>query len=275
MQSKVIRNIVKDLLPPAVLRLARKILFRESQIRFKGHFATWEEACAHCTGYDYPQILAKVLDSTLKVKRGDAVYERDSVLFDRIEYAWPVLAGLMLAATHHGGRLNVLDFGGSLGSSYFQNRNFLQTLPEVRWNVVEQVHYVEAGQANIQDNQLKFYSTIEDCLSENQPNVVLLSGVLQCLPNTFEIVGALSTIGAEVIILDRTVVNKGAYDRIYIQYVPEEIYKASYPCRSISEGKLIRSFGPDYKLWVSFPSLHFPALSKIGSDFAGYIFVKC
>ena len=39
------------------------------------------------SGYDSQLILDKVLTSTLKVKNGEAAYERDSVLFDEIQYA--------------------------------------------------------------------------------------------------------------------------------------------------------------------------------------------
>ena len=59
-----------------------------------------------------------------KVKNGEAVYERDSVLFDEIQYSWGLLAGLEKAALEHDGKLCVLDFGGSLGSTYYQNKQF-------------------------------------------------------------------------------------------------------------------------------------------------------
>ena len=59
-------------------------------------------------------ILGKVLEATLKVKNGEAVYERDLVLFDHIEFYWPVLSGLMWVAARNNGRLNVLDYGGTL-----------------------------------------------------------------------------------------------------------------------------------------------------------------
>ena len=91
------------------------------------------------------------------VKRGEAVFERDSVIFDKVQYAWPVTAGLMWVAARNGGRLSVLDFGGSLGSSYFQNREFLAYLPNVRWSVIEQAHFVKAGRKHIQDERLVFY----------------------------------------------------------------------------------------------------------------------
>ena len=157
-----------------------------------------------CTGYEAENILAKVLTATLKVKRGEAVFERDSVLFDEIEYAWPVLAGLMWAAARNRGVLNVLDFGGALGSNYFQNQKFLRDLTDTRWNVVEQAHYVQAGQKYIQDGYLRFYQTIEACLQDNQPNFVVLSSVLQYLSQPEVVINRLAEIRADTLILDRT-----------------------------------------------------------------------
>jgi putative methyltransferase (TIGR04325 family) len=265
----------RDWLPPIVFRWVRKIIPVGGEvIRFHGDFATWKEAAAQCTGYDAEEILARVLHATLKVKRGEAKYERDSVLFDQIEYAWPVLAGLMWAAARNGGRLNVLDFGGALGSSYFQNRRFLQALPEVRWSIVEQSHYVEAGRAHIQDESLRFYKTIEECLNENQPNVILMSGVLQYLPDPEQIINEIIAVRTDIVILDRTIINLSETHRIYIQHVPTSIYSAAYPCRSLSQSLLIKSMASDYEMVVDFPSLQFPALLSIGSEFKGYIFQK-
>ena len=275
MRIKSFKAFALDWLPPAMFRWVRNIVLgRKEMIRFEGGFATWEEASVQCTGYDAEEILAKVLDATLKVKRGEAAFERDSVLFDQIEYVWPVLAGLMWAAARNGGRLNVLDFGGALGSSYFQNLKFLQALPEVRWNVVEQAHYVEAGQVSIQDDHLRFYQTIEDCLSENQPNVVLLSSVLQYLPDPHKIINEVIAVKADAVIIDRTIINLSKAHRIYIQHVPASIYSATYPCRSLSEYLLIESMASNYQMAADFTSLQFPALLSIGSEFKGYFFQK-
>ena len=141
LQSRVLRKqnyfmltrLAKDWLPPALLRQWRKI--HGGGITFEGPFATWDEAVGMSSGYDSQQILDKVLAATLKVKYGVAPYERDSVLFDEVQYSWPVTAGLMWVAARNGGRLSVLDFGGSLGSSYFQNREFLEGIPDLRWSV--------------------------------------------------------------------------------------------------------------------------------------------
>jgi len=268
-----LKELAQEWLPPVAIRWFKTIR-HGSENRFEGPFATWEEARAKCTGYDATEILARVLASTLKVKRGEAAFERDSVVFTDTEYAWPVLAGLMWAAARSRGRLNVLDFGGALGSSYFQNYKFLQTLPDVRWSIVEQHHYVEAGKAQIQNEHLRFYQTIEECLSENEPKVILLSSVLQYLPSPSSVLLELNKVNADAIVIDRTIVNQSTFDRVYVQHVPASIYTANYPCWSLSEPALLAGLGKHYLPLADFPSLNFPALKSIKSEFKGYIFLR-
>nr|WP_305891690.1 methyltransferase, TIGR04325 family [Methylomonas sp. WSC-6] len=267
-----LRDWAKDCLPPVLLRGLRQL--RGGGIVFKGDYPDWESAAAQCSGYDKDIILDKVLDATRRVKRGEAAFERDSVVFDEFEYAWPVIAGLMWAAARNAGSLNVLDFGGALGSSYFQNRRFLDKLLDFNWNVIEQPHFVQTGKSHIQDERLRFYFTIAECLTENRPNAVLLSSVLQYLEDPATIIKELKAVNPSVVILDRTIVNQSAEHKNYIQTVPASIYSASYPCRSLAESKLIEYFYPEYQLESSFPSLSFPALEKIDSMFKGFLFTK-
>lgn len=253
--NKTVKSFVRPLVPPVLISLMRR--FRTDRVSLKGDFSSWDEAASHCTGYDSEEILAKVLAATLKVKHGEAVFERDSVLFDKIEYSWPVLAGLMLAAGRSEGKLNVLDFGGALGTSYFQNRKFLNTLRDVVWNVVEQPNYVEAGWAHIQDGPIRFFKSINECLNNNQPNVVLLSSVLQYLDKPFEIIVEISQAQADVLLLDRTSFSlSGRDDVIKLQNVPESIYKATYPCRVFNEAKLCQFIsGLGYQLLEGYAAL--------------------
>lgn len=247
---KSIREIATDWLPPAILRWARGISHRERTC-FEGDFATWEEARIRCNGYEAKDILAKVLTATLKVKRGEAAFERDSVLFDEIEHPWPLLAGLMWVAARNGGRLNVLDFGGALGSSYFQTRPFWQALPEVHWSVVEQAHYVEAGRTHIQDEQLRFYNNIAECLSENRPNVILLSSVLQYLPSPIGVLQEMAGAGADCLIIDRTPFLTGSKGKIMIQRVPPSVYRANYPMWVLSAQEILDMLGAHWHLVAS------------------------
>jgi len=230
----LLTRIAKDWLPPALLRLLRQIR-RGGGVTFEGPFATWDEAVRMSSGYDSQEILDKVLAATLKVKNGEAAFERDSVLFDEIHYAWPVATGLMWAAAKDGGRLSVLDFGGSLGSSYFQNRQFIEGLQDVRWSIVEQAHFVKAGKQYIQDERLHFYETIDECVKAEKPNVVLLSSVMQYLEKPYEILECLSGTTARLLVVERTPFRSKNTDDLMIQHVPPQIYSASYPMHIFSE----------------------------------------
>jgi putative methyltransferase (TIGR04325 family) len=215
-----------------------------------------------------------VLEAALKVKRGEAAFERDSVLFDDVDYRWPVTAGLMWAAARSNGRLDVLDFGGSLGSVYFQHARLLSALADVRWNVVEQPHFARAGRAELQDERLRFYDSIGECLKEASPDVVLISGALQYVADPEPVIAELRAVGASVVIVDKTYVNTSTRHHIYAQHVPGRIYHASYPCRSLSESALIANFTPTYRLECAFDSADAPPVVQIGSNFKGFLFVN-
>lgn len=231
------KPLIRDCLPPLATRWLQQL--RGGGISFAGNYQNWGEAGEHATGYDANAILAKVLEATLKVKRGEAAYERDSVVFDQVEYVWPLLAGLMWAAARNQGRLNVLDFGGALGSTYFQHRRFLENLADVRWNVVEQAHYVERGNTLIAEGALRFYSDIAAYLAEQAPNVVLLSSVLQYLPDPFGVLDELAHVGAAVMLIDRTPFSSLPEHRLLVQHVPASIYAASYPMWVFSDSQLL------------------------------------
>ncbi len=267
-----LKATARDWIPPALLRAWRA--GQGGGIRFEGPLPTWDEARSRCTGYGESDILDRVLDATLRVRRGEAVFERDSVLFRDPEYPWPVVAGLLWAAALGGGTLRVLDFGGSLGSSWFQCRRILSTLREVRWNVVEQPHFVEAGRAKVQNDHLRFHLSVEECVAEGPPDVVLLSSVLQYLPDPATTLASLVEVGAPVLIVDRTIVNPGDGDRVYVQHVPASIYPASYPVRSLARSRLLEAITPRYALVAGFPSLPFQALASIGSTFEGFLFAR-
>jgi putative methyltransferase (TIGR04325 family) len=266
-----IRPLV-DLMPPP---LARSVFaLRSSSIHFEGPFESWEAAAAKSTGYDADDILLRVLKATLTVKRGEAAFERDSVVFDDIDYRWPVTAGLMWAAARSNGKLDVLDFGGSLGTVYFQHARLLSALADVRWNIVEQPHFARAGRAELQDERLRFYDSIGECLKEASPNVVLISAVLQYLADPAPVIAELRAVGAPVVIVDKTFVNTSTRHRVYVQHVPARIYPASYPVQSLSESALIENFSPTYRLECAFDSADAPPLVQIGSHFKGFLFIN-
>lgn len=240
------KQFIKSLIPPILIDIYRK--YNQSKYGWQGNYGNWAEAQKASTGYDSDEILQKVRSSLLKVKNGEAVYERDSVIFDEIQYSWPLLAGLMFASAKSRGVLKVLDFGGSLGSTYFQNKKFLDEMDEVSWSVVEQKHFVDVGKQEFEDDRLRFYYDVKSCVEKEKPNVLLLSSVLQYIEKPYELLDDILKYDFEFIIFDRTSFGNANKDLIKLQVVPESIYNASYPCWFFDFNKLISYFEESYKL---------------------------
>lgn len=230
-------------------------LLGRSSVVWKGNHASWAEAMALSSGYDKDAILKKTLASVLKVKNGEAAYERDSVVFGQIEYSWPLLAGILLAAAGGEGSLGVLDFGGSLGTTYFQNRKFLSRLPDVRWLVVEQPHFVEAGRRHVADGTLLFFNSIEEALSGHRARVALLSTVLAYVEHPHALLEEIIALELDYVIVDATAfLHRGTADRLTVQRVSPRIYEASYPAWFFNKPQFLRHFEGKYALVEEFSS---------------------
>jgi putative methyltransferase (TIGR04325 family) len=263
------KSSIRDVVPPFLLN---SILDRlPGRISFKGRYSSWGEARAQASGYDQDLILKKVLGAALKVKKGEAVYERDSVLFDTIQYSFPVLAGLLRVALLHNENLRVLDFGGSLGSSYFQCRGFLPPLKTFRWGVVEQENFVREGKRHFEDENLKFFTSIEECLQAEKPDVILFSSVIQYLENPVALIDQVIKNKFPQIIIDMVPFHSGEDDIITVQHIPKKIYEASYPVRLFSKRKFMSLFSETYEKKLEFPSLEFPALQRFSARYEGVI----
>ena len=247
---RALTGVAREVLPPALARAGARIAGAgaEAPVTYEGDYPDWDAARSRCSGYDASAILEKVLDATLRVSRGEAAFERDSVVFGESDVTSPIPWGIFWGAARSGGRLDVLDLGGSLGSTYFKYRRLLDGLPGTRWNVVDQPHYVEAGRRHLQDERLRFHASIGDCLREARPNVILLSSVLQYLPRPHEVLEELRSAGSATVVVDRTTFTELAEDRIAVQRVPPSIYEASYPLWLLSRTRFLREAAPTWRL---------------------------
>jgi putative methyltransferase (TIGR04325 family) len=243
------------------------------EVTFTGDYACWADAVAKCTGYSAPVIVERTRAALLKVKRGEAVYERDSVLFDTPQYSFPVLTGLLRAALIGGGRLSVADFGGSLGSSYFQFRKLLRGATSLEWSVVEQPAHVRCGREHFEDKELRFFETMEECFAGHRPNVLLLSGVIQCLPDPYAALKGLLAHHVPHVIIDRQAFLTSGRDRLTIETVPEWIYPASYPAWFLSEARFTGEMAAaGYSLVTDFAGADHVSPSGAPAYFKGFIY---
>ncbi|HEY4743507.1 MAG TPA: methyltransferase, TIGR04325 family [Desulfuromonadaceae bacterium] len=271
MKEKITR-ILAGIIPPMVRALFTSLADHDPG--FSGNYRTWREALAATDGYDAEVILTRVRDALLKVKNGAAVYERDSVLFDEVEYSWPLLAALLWVASRSGNRLNLIDFGGSLGSTYYQNIRFLSHLEELTWSIVEQKRFVECGRSHFENPHLKFYQDMEACLTDRHPDAILFSSVIQYLEKPYELLADVVARGFTYIIFDRTPFLEHGDDRITIQHVPAEIYPASYPAWFFNREKFFDFFSGAYDVMADFDSFESFRLEDQTTQNKGVILVR-
>ena len=261
--KKLLKVLFNSILPPFFQKHIRLLVSKTvlKTVSWEGNYSLWEEARGQVVGYDSDLIIEKVKNALLKVKDGQAVYERDSVVFDKIEYSWPLLASLLWVNSQSDNRLHVLDFGGSLGSTYYQNKFFLDTLNNVKWYIVEQQKFVNCGKEHFESSHISFYDSVDQCLkvhNDEIPDVLLLSSVLQYLQHPYKFIEEILKKEFPFIIIDRTSFldsqDRSIKDRLTIQHVSKDIYEATYPAWFFNRSRFLNSFRANYDLIEGFES---------------------
>jgi putative methyltransferase (TIGR04325 family) len=258
-----IKKILIVITPPIIIQFFRSFFDNSKTIvnsqetynpieLWGGRYSQWSEAEKLCKGYDSQNIIEKCFDAIQEVASGRAVYERDSVLFDKKEYSLGIVSSLFLAASRLDNHLSVLDFGGSFGTTYFQNKNFLSYFKSCNWTIVEQKKIYELGKKHFENNQLNFIETIEESLKLKSPNLIVISSSLQYISNPTQILDQINNSKSQFIVFDRIPFSK--YENfITIQTVPPSIYDASYPCWIFNYDWLLSQL-TNYKVVFDFPS---------------------
>ena len=122
---------------------------------------------------------------------------------------------------------------------------------------MEQPHFVNCGKEYFENDKLKFYKTVEDCLNNHSPDVLLLSGVLQYLEKPYDWMKSLSDFGIQYIIVDRTSFVEFDNDIITVQ--GSRTYPASYPPWFFNELNFLSHF-KGYSIICKFESFCDPGI---------------
>ena len=194
------KEVAKFLIPPIMVEIVR--LVREGMVGvksgrnepFTGPFTNWVAARASSSGWDSDGITKKTLEVSLKVRNGEIAFQQDTIEYDRIIYSEPILAFLAICACHGKGEFDVVDFGGSLGTNFFQNRKLLDEAivrGNCSWRIVERPQIANLGRQHFQTDYLRFFESVGEARAEfgKLPKSVLFSGSLQCLERPCENLG--------------------------------------------------------------------------------------
>ncbi len=220
---------------------------------FRGDYATWADARARATADDGGAQLARVRAAVRDVRSGRAAWDRDGVAFSTPAVHAPLVAALRAGAAAHGGRLDVVDFGGGLGSTWWQHRAALADFSPARWRVVERSGLVAAGRDEFTAPPLEFYESLADALETGPAATILLSSVLPYVEKPYELLAEVARAGFAEVILDRTPFIAGATDRIVVQHTPPALGGGSHPCRLFARARIIAALAPAYALVADWP----------------------
>ncbi|MBW4052014.1 MAG: methyltransferase, TIGR04325 family [Proteobacteria bacterium] len=206
-----------DLLPPAVTRALLRGLGRAT---LRGDYSNWESALAASAPYETD--LSVYARLTEEIRAGRSTSSR---------LLSPLLSAILLA----GGMARVLDFGGNLGEVYFDACRLAGRHIE-SWNVVDLPEIALLGNSRFADDKLRFFSTIEDALARQTPNVVLCFHVLQYLQSPFQYLSRLVALAPSLIVLNEFPV--GNRERIMVQHLLPELGGGRRPVRIFSDEQI-------------------------------------
>lgn len=230
---KTIKALIRGFIPPIIMDFYK---IRSGRYEIHGNYKTWDEAKKASTPYftDYEKI--GELDGKFEEGNGQEIW------------AWPLFSMIQLAAIENGNKVNVLDFGGGLGSSYFMLKKLLSVINSVNWSVVDLPDVVDYGKKHLEDDRLAFFNTIEEAKEKHDFNVLTIGSVLLYLDEPYQLVSDLVIHDFDYIVIDRTPFLPGNGERYMIQEVPRYLGGGIRALRLLSENSFMDIFKTRYDL---------------------------
>ena len=240
---KLIKKIIRSLLPPILINFYKKLVTKKS---FIYGFSNWNSAKIKSTTYNTDDVFKKTLNSARKIRDGLAVYERDSVIFDKIQYDWPLVSSLMLAANVNK-RLSILDYGGALGTTYRQIKKFFDLLDyKKNWIILEQKSFVDIGKQEFENNELSFINSLDEL--NKSVNLVLFGSSICYVEKPYDVLSDIIQLKPNFILFTKTPFSDLDEDNLSIQIIRPSIYNATYPIWTFSKNKFKNHFLSSYDL---------------------------
>ena len=197
-------------------KIYSKIFYRDKIISYSGPFTNWQKAIKYSKGYDNRKILNEVLKNTLISKNNLYFFERDGSLLKNNTISYTQLGIILDMIMKKRRGLNIVDYGGSLGSNYFKIKDIIDQKYKNTWNIIEQKAFVNLGKKKLGEKNFKFLNDMSQI--KKKVDIFMLSGTLQYLENPHKILKNIFKLKPEVILLERLpMCKKIKKNNIYIQ----------------------------------------------------------
>ena len=185
---------------------------------------------------------------------------------------YPLLAALLRVAAANNGRLSILDFGGSLGSSYFQSRAFLSPCAELRWNVIEQRCVCRVRPCRLRQRGTPLLLHNRGVLTGRAPRCPTPFRRPSLLPSAVCVSRGRASPPLPLGGSRSHALHDDGSTRLTVEHVPAWIYRASYPAWFLSEKRFLACFESEYQLVARFAALDDLQPQGGHADTRGHIF---
>lgn len=180
-------------------KLRQVVKTNYSELSLIGPYDSYEEATQRSSGYESKVILDKVYNAVVDVLEGNFAYERDGTAFAM----HPSIDNLRrFLSTSLKENDVVVDFGGGFGGSFINNRDLFRDSNS--YTVVEQSNFVGAGRELSKKYGLPIQFIDNLCHLPVKPDIIILSSVLQYIPNAEQVLRKVAELMPRLIIVDRT-----------------------------------------------------------------------
>jgi len=191
MKSSKIKLIIKECIPPIVLKFVKK------KLRNSASYSSYEDAMKYADGYE-DEVLTRVV--VAKGKRfADGI--RTTKTLDLMS----LRTFVGLASSMDKKKLTVIDFGGAAGTHYFIVKSLFNEVVELDWRVVETPAMVaEAKRQELETDELHFFDNLDTATEKGDIDLVFASGSVHCTPKPYDSLTALASVDANVLMITRT-----------------------------------------------------------------------
>lgn len=210
-------------------------LYPNKRFYFLGDFASFEEAEKVAPVWDESETFEQELKMVQEIPREPG---------ERYWTQW--LQKNMFRICGDQGRLSIIDFGGALGQEYFNNRDFLCSIKQLSWVVVDQKKHVAYGKENLQTERLKFAYSLEEAvdITSGKSDLIILAGVLQYIDQWKDFLEKIMELNIPWLVISRQ--ETAARERICIQNM--ESYNLRSVYRVYNRQELLEYIQDKYEL---------------------------
>lgn len=222
-------------------------------------------------GYSDLCIANKIYESTERVINGEAKYERDGLLFTDDDWDVNIIASILFVMNFlKKNEINIVDFGGGMGTTYYKNQDILSKITSQNWNIIEQEVFIKFGQ-KLNNPKVKFYSSIDDFIaaSGSQIDLIIISNTLQYIDNSYSLIENLHH-KSKFILINKVPLSNHFEDKLFLQKISPKIYNAIYYIRVFSKSLFLKYINKKFILIMTGLNYDEVKINKANIEFEYY-----